>query len=855
MLGDIALVDTIVVNQLHVFPVTATDPDTLGPAPFAFNNLTFSLDQASSDLGMAVAASANNGEGDFSWAPTEVGTYDITLSVDDDGIDPLGDSQDFQLVVVPATCPRLDVIGDNDMLMVDEGMEATPTFVASNECPAGSFTFGIDDASIALGMSVDAASGAFSWLTSEIHGPDNYTVTASVSDGDSTNTRIFVVQVNEVNLAPALMVPGEAIMVERIQADPYPVVEFLGTASDPDTLAPAPFTFNELRYSLDNPPDPAMTIGDQNGMFTWTPSADGTFDVTVVVTDDGDPAMSDQMVVTIQVETLIDPQPPIEVGSPGAFCSVDDEFDIDWDPVEADRYIVQFSEDQSFTNPFDSVTVTTSSAKAPLSTLEFDRTYYFRIIAERGNLRNRGDSVTAFTRWEPQIQIQHTLAYPKATESADFRMISIPGQSQGITAASTFSGRQAADGPLRPNGDWDWSMWRDNSDNTDYPGYLNQSGVSDTPFEPGVGYWAISTSAWQVPQQMIDNAPLTNDRFFGIPLNTGSDENDLRWTMIGNPFDFPILWQDLIAENGLVESFELWDWTGQGYQTVTVMEPYKGYYYFNSKNDPTLRMPCILTPVAPKTEIQQTAASPALVVSLHKEKDAQSPAMSQVTIKAREGGEDGFDRYDRVVPPAYFESHRVTLVNRDMEMDYPFLIEETRASFKDEHVFNVELKAEPGEPVYLNIDGLDALADREVYLFDDAMGRSYNVHEDPVILIEPEKETSQLRLLVGGKDFITLEQAALTPDGFRLKQSYPNPFVNQTTIEYALPDPDYVVLEVYNVLGQRVRTLVDKDQDSGYHQISWDGTSDSGDPVASGVYLYVFRSSTYQATERLVRVQ
>ena len=68
-------------------------------------------------------------------------------------------------------------------------------------------------------------------------------------------------------------------------------------------------------------------------------------------------------------------------------------------------------------------------------------------------------------------------------------------------------------------------------------------------------------------------------------------------------------------------------------------------------------------------------------------------------------------------------------------------------------------------------------------------------------------------------------------------------------------DPDFVQLEVYNVLGQRVKTLVNQDQIAGFHQVVWDGTSDAGEPVASGMYLYVFRSSTHQATERLVRVQ
>ena len=189
-----------------------------------------------------------------------------------------------------------------------------------------------------------------------------------------------------------------------------------------------------------------------------------------------------------------------------------------------------------------------------------------------------------------------------------------------------------------------------------------------------------------------------------------------------------------------------------------------------------------------------------------------------------------------------------------MRVDYPYLVEESRASFEDQ-VFNLEVKAEPGAPVYLHLKGLDTLADREVYLFDDAAGRLYNLHEDPVVMLEPDEEISEIRLLIGDADFIASEEAELVPDEFKLMQSYPNPFTQQTTISYTLPDPEFVTVEVYNMLGQRVRTLVRDEQAAGFHQVVWDGTADSGASVASGMYVYVFKSSTHNATQRLVRVR
>ena len=70
-----------------------------------------------------------------------------------------------------------------------------------------------------------------------------------------------------------------------------------------------------------------------------------------------------------------------------------------------------------------------------------------------------------------------------------------------------------------------------------------------------------------------------------------------------------------------------------------------------------------------------------------------------------------------------------------------------------------------------------------------------------------------------------------------MSQNYPNPFNPSTTIEYTLPAASQVELTIYDILGQRVATLVDGHRPAGTHQVTWDGRSD-GVPVASGVYLY-----------------
>ncbi len=73
---------------------------------------------------------------------------------------------------------------------------------------------------------------------------------------------------------------------------------------------------------------------------------------------------------------------------------------------------------------------------------------------------------------------------------------------------------------------------------------------------------------------------------------------------------------------------------------------------------------------------------------------------------------------------------------------------------------------------------------------------------------------------------------------FRLNQNYPNPFNPSTTIRYNLPKESRVSLKIYNVLGQEVRTLVNRREGSGEHFVVWDGRNHLRHAVSSGVYLY-----------------
>ncbi|KAA3630979.1 MAG: T9SS C-terminal target domain-containing protein [Calditrichaeota bacterium] len=96
------------------------------------------------------------------------------------------------------------------------------------------------------------------------------------------------------------------------------------------------------------------------------------------------------------------------------------------------------------------------------------------------------------------------------------------------------------------------------------------------------------------------------------------------------------------------------------------------------------------------------------------------------------------------------------------------------------------------------------------------------------------------------------EQGALLPYRFELSQNYPNPFNPVTTIEYSLPRRSHVMIEIYNVLGQKVRTLVNREESAGLYTITWNGKDSGGEAVSTGMYFYRFQADDHIETKKML---
>ena len=100
----------------------------------------------------------------------------------------------------------------------------------------------------------------------------------------------------------------------------------------------------------------------------------------------------------------------------------------------------------------------------------------------------------------------------------------------------------------------------------------------------------------------------------------------------------------------------------------------------------------------------------------------------------------------------------------------------------------------------------------------------------------------------------SMARGTALPTDFSLGQNYPNPFNPSTVIPYQLPTAGHVRLDVFNVLGQRLATLVDAERSAGAHTAQWDGTDASGRAVGAGVYIYRLSSGGMTESKRMVLV-
>ena len=145
-------------------------------------------------------------------------------------------------------------------------------------------------------------------------------------------------------------------------------------------------------------------------------------------------------------------------------------------------------------------------------------------------------------------------------------------------------------------------------------------------------------------------------------------------------------------------------------------------------------------------------------------------------------------------------------------------------------------KPEPQPVVFADVDG-NGVQDLVVGSLRNAVSVWLSVSDTPTTVGERETQTS------------------LVPQTPTLSQNYPNPFNPQTVIDYTLTHQSQVRLSVFNLMGQRVATLVEGHRTTGSHSVVWDGTDRDGKRLSSGVYVYRLETDGMVETRKMALVR
>ena len=154
--------------------------------------------------------------------------------------------------------------------------------------------------------------------------------------------------------------------------------------------------------------------------------------------------------------------------------------------------------------------------------------------------------------------------------------------------------------------------------------------------------------------------------------------------------------------------------------------------------------------------------------------------------------------------------------------------------------------------------GIQAVSD-SVFTYDEVFNPSDSTYTRTVSSAAPRTESRVfMRVISGGANFsVNVEdERIIVPSDYKLHSNYPNPFNPTTTISFTLPLDKAVSVRVYDMTGRLVRTLANNQfYSEGFHEVTWDATSDAGNQVASGSYVYTLEYGNFRQSKTMVLIK
>jgi hypothetical protein len=425
-----------------------------------------------------------------------------------------------------------------------------------------------------------------------------------------------------------------------------------------------------------------------------------------------------------------------------------------------------------------------------------------------------------FSIYPREFPVQLSAGFGDPSLITSYRLFGLPGNNN-IRISSVMDGRSGSD----------WTAFLDDGSVENY--LIEFDDTDRFNFRPGAGFWILSRNS--ISYQSNENAvPLNAELAYEIPLHNG-------WNIISNPFSIPITWDSVKVKNDVTNP--IWAYTGSFSQN-DIFQPYQGYYFHNTDNLPLLSIPYPNSGRISKA----VQVKPDLAHRLKFSIADNDVMLSEILIGITEEYNKDIDRFFVYAPPNDFEIASIRMNNGK--------IHSTILNPTDEgYTIDISVRLPKNQNFTVHVNGIETITEYTLLLINSRTGKIVELTDDAQFVISSSVGTELFQLIIGHEQYTQNALQAMIPSEITLAQNYPNPFNPYTTIDYSIPaefDNQFVSLEVFNILGQKVRTLGQEYQPAGFYSIVWDAQDENGNYLPSGLYVYRLHVHTHTISRTML---
>lgn len=411
------------------------------------------------------------------------------------------------------------------------------------------------------------------------------------------------------------------------------------------------------------------------------------------------------------------------------------------------------------------------------------------------------------------------LPFPELTKEKAYQHISIPLNTKGQTLSTLFEDDL---------GKYDNENYRI-FDYSEDSGFIEIKNL-DITLPPGKALWLVTKDALTLDVE--NSVSVSSSDPYELPLKKG-------WNMIAAPFAFSSSWTEAVP------NYPLNYYDGNGWTFSTSLTPFKGYAVYMKQDTSVFILPTENGTTAVMAKTGPFIDGETWHIQLQVESGNYKDHFNFAGVHPN--ASDGEDRFDYREPPVV--GKYVSLYFSGNENQKHFT-SDYRSGDEDGYTFLFEVSGNTRQPKRIQLAPHNLPSGFDWAVFSPETGVRYDKEQ-----IQTSRNRQRFVLVAGSKEFIAAAAEGYTtqPLSFRLSQNYPNPFNPQTVAKYQLPTAERVSVEVYNILGQRIKTLLKNEtQDAGYYQIKWNGTDASGSSVSAGIYFLHLRSKNFSKTVKMI---